>query len=304
MKEFHGIIPPVITPLNAERNLDVPGLERLIEHMISGGIHGIFVLGTTGEGPVLSNQARQAMIRETVRIVNGRIPVLAGVSSASLQDTVELAEYAKACHVSAAVAAPPCYFRLGVPELEDFYRTLAAEIQMPLFIYNMPDMTKTTMSPELVIKLANIPNMRGYKDSTGNMIAFHKILLALKDRQDFSLFVGPEELLGESVLYGADGGVSGGGNLLPGLFVAMYNAALKGDIAAMRKLQKIIYLNRQLYSIGKHQTSLVKGIKSALRQKGICQDYLAAPFNHFEEAESRIVGDILKKLDITAKQFL
>ncbi|MBQ9774537.1 MAG: dihydrodipicolinate synthase family protein [Lentisphaeria bacterium] len=302
MKEFHGIIPPAITPLTAGRTLDVAGLERLVEHMISGGVHGIFVLGTTGEGPVLSGQVRRNMIRETVRIVRGRIPVLAGISSASWQDTAELAEYAKSCHVSAAVAAPPCYFKLGEPELEDFYRSLAAEIAMPLFIYNMPDMTKTTISPELVVKLADIPNICGYKDSTGNMIAFHKILLALKDRQDFSLFVGPEELLGESVLYGADGGVSGGANLLPEVFVAMYDAARKGDIAAMQKLQKVIYTNRKLYSIGHHQSSLIKGVKSALRQKGICKDYLAAPFNHFEEPESRIVGDILREVDALTGQ--
>ena len=192
---------------------------------------------------------------------------------------------------------PPCYFKLGEPELLEFYQSLAAEISFPLFVYNMPDMTKTCMTPALVTQLANIPGICGYKDSTGNMPAFHKILLELKDRQDFSIFVGPEELLGESVLFGADGGVSGGANLLPELFVNMYQAARKGDVAAMQRYQKIIYTNRKLYAIGHHQSSLIKGVKSALRQRGICQDYLAAPFNHFEENEAAIVAEILRETD-------
>ena len=169
MKEFQGIIPPAVTPLTPERELDVPGLERLIEHMISGGIHGIFILGTTGEGPALSEAVQHLMIRETLRIVRGRIPVLAGVSSASFSQTVQLARFAGKSGADAAVAAPPCYFLPGEPELLDFYSALASEIKMPLFAYNMPGMTKVYMKPDFVCKLASVPGIKGYKDSSGNM---------------------------------------------------------------------------------------------------------------------------------------
>ncbi len=159
-------------------------------------------------------------------------------------------------------------------------------------------MTKVYMKPSLVKKLAEIPNIRGYKDSSANMPDFHEVLLALKDREDFSIFVGSEELLGESVLFGADGGVSGGANLNPEIFVGMYNAALDGNVAKMQEFQRKIYAQRKLYSLGSFQSSMIKGLKSALAQKGICQDYLAAQFNHFEKTHADEVKKILSTLNI------
>ena len=296
MKEFKGIIPPAVTPLTAERNLDVAGLERLIEHMILGGIHGIFILGTTGEGPAIGCKVQKDMVRESIRIVNGRLPVLVGISSAACQESVEQAQFAYECKANGVVAAPPCYFNLGEPELFDYYKYLAEESKLPLFVYNMPGMTKVYMKPALIKKLAEIPNIRGYKDSSANMPDFHEVLLNLKDREDFSIFVGPEELLGESVLFGADGGVAGGANLNPEIFVGMYNAALQGNIGKMQEFQKKIYAQRQLYSLGSFQSSMIKGLKSALANKGICQDHLAAPFNHFEKQHADEVQKILDTL--------
>ncbi len=297
MKNFAGIIPPVVTPITSEQELDIPGLEKLLEHMIAGGVHGLFILGTTGEGPALGERLQHDMIRETMRIVGTRLPVLVGISSAAFADSVRLAEYAKSCGCAGVVAAPPCYFNLGDAELLDYYQVLAAAVGMPLFIYNMPGMTKSYLKPSLVKQLAEIKGVCGYKDSSGNMADFHEILLALKGREDFSVFVGPEELLGESVLMGADGGVSGGANLNPQLFVAMYNAARKGDLVEMQELQRRIYAQRRLYSLGKFQSSMIKGLKSALRQKGICDDNLAAPFNHFESDCAEQVAEILKTLE-------
>ena len=293
MKEFQGIIPPAVTPLTPERELDVPGLERLIEHMISGGIHGIFILGTTGEGPALSEAVQHLMIRETLRIVRGRIPVLAGVSSASFSQTVQLARFAGKSGADAAVAAPPCYFLPGEPELLDFYSALASEIKMPLFAYNMPGMTKVYMKPDFVCKLASVPGIKGYKDSSGNMQDFHELLIALGDREDFSIFVGPEELLGESVLFGADGGVCGGANIAPEIYVGMYNAALEGNVALMRSYQKKIYMQRRIYSLGRFRSSMIKGVKSAL---GICDDNMVHPFNHFDPPDAGAVNKLLKEL--------
>ncbi|MBR2508741.1 MAG: dihydrodipicolinate synthase family protein, partial [Lentisphaeria bacterium] len=172
MKEFKGIIPPAITPLTATRELDIAGLERLIEHMISGGIHGLFVLGTTGEGPAVGYKVQQDMVRESIRIVNNRIPVLVGISSAACQESVEQAQFAFECKANGVVAAPPCYFNLGEPELLDYYKYLAETSKLPLFVYNMPSMTKVYMKPSLVKKLAEIPNIRGYKDSSANMPDF------------------------------------------------------------------------------------------------------------------------------------
>lgn len=297
MKEFHGIIPPLVTPLTANQQIDVPALERLIEHIIAGGAHGLFILGTTGEGPALGAKLQWDMIRETRRIVGTRVPVLVGVSSAAFADSVSAADYAAQCGCAAVVAAPPCYFSLGDAELYDYYTSLVKESKLPVFIYNMPGMTKSYLKPDLVLKLAQVPGICGYKDSSGNMPDFHQIILALKDRQDFSLFVGPEELLGESVLSGADGGIAGGANLNPRLFVSMYNAALAGNIPEMHALQAKIYQQRRLYGLGRFQSSMIKGLKCALQQKGMCEAWLVAPFNRFDGEYAEHVAEILKELE-------
>ena len=295
-KKIRGIVPPVITPLNQEGALDIPGLESLLEHIIGGGVHGLFILGTTGEGPALGLNRQKEMIRETVRINNGRLPVLVGISNAALQDTLDVADYAAENGADALVCAPPSYFMPGDAELVDYFRFVSSNVKLPLFLYNMPSMTKINMKPALVKRLAELPNVRGYKDSSGSMCDLHEVIISLKDRDDFSIFVGPEELLGEAVLFGADGGVSGGANLNPGLFVAAFNAAETGDLKELRQLQAEIYQQRKLYSIGHYQSTIIKGIKCALSLKGICQDTMCSPFEAFKEAERNQVKEILSTL--------
>ena len=296
MKRFHGIIPPAVTPLLTDGSLDVGGLERLLEHMISGGVHGVFILGSTGEGPALGSRVREGMMRETKRIVCGRIPILTGVSAAALQESVDASRLARKYGADALVAAPPCYYPLGEAELIDYYTALEKAVAFPLFIYNMPSMTKIAIKPQAVLRLAEIPGVTGYKDSSGNMCEFHEVLLALKDRADFSIFIGPEELLGEAVLFGADGGIAGGANLNPALFVNMYQAAERADLPEVRRLQKEIYRQRRLYAVGRYQSSIIKGIKSALSLRGICGDTMGDPFQAFREPERNRVEDVLKDL--------
>ncbi len=293
MNKLQGIIPPVITPLAPSGDIDPIGLAKLLSHLTSGGVHGLFILGTTGEGPALGMERQKEMIRQTMRLNTKALPVLVGISAAALEDSFTLAEFAYEQGADALVCAPPCYFLPGEDELMDFYRTVAENVRLPLFLYNMPSMTKVLMKPSLVLRLAEIPNIRGYKDSSGNMCDLHEILLGLKDRNDFSVFVGPEELLAEAVLFGADGGVAGGANLNPEVFVAMYNAAKQGDVMEMRCLQAAIYRQRRLYSIGRYQSSIIKGIKSALSLKGICEDVMATPFHHFLSPERQGVDTLL-----------
>ncbi len=286
-KKLQGIVPPVVTPLKEDGSIDTDGLKNLLEHLIKGGVHGLFILGSTGEGPALGIQHQKDMIRETIRINQGRLPVLAGISNAALEDTLDVADYAAAEGADALVCAPPSYFALGEDELAAYYKLVAEKVKLPLFLYNMPAMTKITMKPALVKRLAEIPNIRGYKDSSGLMCDLHEVILALGSREDFSIFVGPEELLAEAVLFGADGGIAGGANIHPELFVRMYNAAKADDLATVRNLQQKIYQQRQLYSLGRYQSSIVKGIKCALACKEICRDTMVLPFDPFHQPERK-----------------
>ena len=297
-KEYHGIIPPVLTPLDKNYELDIAGLERLLERMISGGVHGLFILGTTGEGPMLGSRIQRQMIDETVRIVRKRVPVLAGVSDMSLVNSVDLTLYAKSAGIDGIVAAAPCYMTLGDRDMVDFYRELSSAGKMPLFVYNMPSMTKSYLPPSLVAELAEIPGVRGYKDSSGNMTDFYEVIRHLGGREDFSIFIGPEEMLAESVLAGADGGVSGGANLDPALFVSMYNAAANRDMDAVTELRRKIYIQRELYSAANTPDRIIRGLKCALKELGVCESYPVPPGKPLNDAEKSKVMEIVSRLGL------
>ena len=295
-KILKGIIPPIVTPLLTPEKLDTDGLQKLIEHVISGGVHGIFVLGTTGEGPSLSKPLQFELIQRSTEQISGRIPVLVGISSASFGNSLELAEHAASCGADAVVLAPPYYFPSGQPELLEYLEHLAPRLPLPLFLYNMPSMTKVDISVDTLKKAAGIPNIAGFKDSSGNMIKFHEYLTAVQ-RDDFTLLMGPEELMAESVIFGGHGGISGGANLYPELFVALYNAAVAKDMDRVVKLQKQLFVLRRLYSCGQYCSTFIKGVKCALNIKGICSDCMAEPFNAFRMPERRRVASLLEEFE-------
>ncbi|MDI9604321.1 MAG: dihydrodipicolinate synthase family protein, partial [Bacteroidota bacterium] len=123
-KVLHGIVPPLVTPLLDNDTLDLDGLERLIEHVIAGGVHGIFILGTTGEAQSLGFSLREEMIKQTSKILKGRLPLLVGISDTSLADSIRLSYSAAEYGADAVVSAPPYYFAAAQPELIDFYEAL------------------------------------------------------------------------------------------------------------------------------------------------------------------------------------
>jgi 4-hydroxy-tetrahydrodipicolinate synthase len=295
---LRGIIPPMITPLLSTDTLDEKGVENLTEHLIAGGVNGIFILGTTGEAQHLSLKIKEELIRKTATCIRGRIPLLVGVTDTSLYESLKIARIAAENKATAVVAAPPYFFALGQPELIEYYEALAAQSPLPLYLYNMPSHTKTMIELDTVKALAQHPNIAGLKDSSANGVYFCKLLNLFIDRPNFGLYVGPEEMMASMVLMGAHGGVSGGANLYPGIFVQLYQAAEAKDVHKTRELQnRMIAISRELYGIGRFGSSYIKGIKTALSMKGICSDVLAQPFNRFQEPERERVKTAIEKLD-------
>jgi 4-hydroxy-tetrahydrodipicolinate synthase len=295
---LRGVIPPVITPLADEYTLDIPGLERLIEHIIAGGVHGLFLLGTTGEGPSLSNKLKYDMVEHSCRCIAGRVPVLVGITDTSFAESIRLAEHAAKCGADAVVLAPPYYFPAGQPELLEYLEHLAPKLPLPLFLYNMPAMTKVNIEVETLRKASEIEGIVGFKDSGGNMTKYHEYIDVMRDKPEFSILMGPEELLGESVMFGGNGGVAGGANINPKLFVDMYNAAQAGDLPKVQQLQKDIFKLRRLYACGRYASTMIKGVKCALNCMGICSDFMAEPFHAFREPERRKVEALLKEMNL------
>ena len=294
-----GIIPPLVTPLLDDDVLDVEGLNRLIEHLIAGGVHALFVLGTTGEAQSLSYKLRVEMIKNTCRITKGRLPVLVCISDTSIVESVNLARIAADNGADAVVSAPPYYFAAGQPELIEFYENLTPQLPLPLFLYNIPTQTKVNLAPATIQRIAEDPRVIGFKYSSANAVYFQSVMYAMKERQDFSMLVGPEEIMAESVLLGAHGGVNGGANMFPELYVELYNAAKNTNLEELKRLQeKIMQISATIYTVGQHGSSYLKGLKCALNLLGICSDYVAAPFHKFEQREREKIWKALQKLGI------
>jgi len=298
-KPLRGVVPPMVTPLVDNETLDVEGLERLVEHILGGHVHGLFLLGTTGEAPDLSYALRHELVKRVCRQVNGRVPVLVGVTDTVFPESLRLAQTAEKAGASAVVAAPPYYFATGQPELVEYYNHLASRLPLPLFLYNMPSHTKVMIDPYTVRTLSENPNIIGHKDSSANIVYFNTVRHLLREREDFSILMGPEEALGEVVLMGGDGGICGGANLFPQLFVDIYNAAVARDVETVRTLQeRVMTISGALYGVGRHVSSFLKGVKCSLSLMGLCSDFMAEPFSRFREEERSIIRSRLVALGV------
>ncbi len=292
-----GIIPPLVTPLLDRDTLDVAGLERLLEHLLAGGIHGIFALGTTGEAPGLGYRLRRELIDRVCRQVARRVPVLVGVTDTAFVESVALAQHCADVGASAVVLSAPYYFPAGQPELREYLTHIVPQLVLPVVLYNMPSLTKITFGKDTVQAAMADPRIIGLKDSSGDMSYFHQILHLIRQRPDWGLMIGPEELLAESLLLGGHGGVSGGANIFPKLFVELWAAATRGDLVRTQALHaQVQQLSRTVYSVGRHPTSWLKGIKCALGVKGLCSDFMAEPFHRYRAEERELVAHALREL--------
>lgn len=295
-----GIIPPMVTPLRDRDELDVPGLERLIERIVAGGVSGLFILGTTGEGPSLSYRLRREVIERTCKQVNRRVPVLVGITDTAFVESVNLARHSANVGADAVVLAPPYYLPEAQPELREYLGHLLPELPLPLFLYNMPALTKVHIEAETIRWALEQPRIIGLKDSSGDLNYFQAAAELIKTRRpDWPLLIGPEEKLCEALQRGGHGGVSGGANLFPKLYSTLCQAWKAGDHARARELQvRIQHVSDSLYRIGKHSSSIIKGIKCALNCLGVCDDFMAEPFHRFRADERALVQRRLVEIEI------
>ncbi|MFZ4635820.1 MAG: dihydrodipicolinate synthase family protein [Pirellulales bacterium] len=285
---FRGIVPPLATPLLDRDTLDVGGLERLIEHVLAGGVHGLFVLGTTGEGPMLTQAVRRTVVEKTLKQVGSRVPVLVGITDTVLADSLALAAFAAEQGAAAVVAAPPYYFPVGQEPLERWARTVAAGLPLPLVLYNMPEMVKVVLAVDTVRRLADQPGIVGIKDSGGDLEVFAGYAGVVRDvRPDWSLLIGPEEMLPEAHALGGHGGVCGGANVAPAVFVGLQAALEAGDGPRATALVQRVRAIGRLYGVSTQPGRVVVGVKAALRDLGICDDIAAGWFERLD-AEQRV----------------
>ena len=236
--DLSGVIPPVITPLTKDGKVDVPAIERLVTYLIESGVSGLFVLGSSGEGPWLTSSQRRQVIEETVRVAAGRVPVLAGVLEPSTGRALKAAQMAEVAGADALVLTSPYYYEAGGALQIYHVATIATVTSLPLVLYNIPPATHNPIAPDTVRELLEIDNLIGIKDSAGNWQDFEKLLELKEARPGFRVLQGAERMAARAVLAGADGIVPGLGNLVPGTFDRIFKSARAGEREAALALQE------------------------------------------------------------------
>ncbi len=284
--KLRGIVPPLITPLTSREDLDRPALKRLVAHVLEGGVHGLFVLGTTGEGPGLSTALRRELVTRVCKEVRGRVPVLVSITDTVFAESVALARHASEAGAAAVVVAPPYYFPASQTELTGYFKRLAAAIPLPFYLYNLPSLTKVSLGEEVVQRTLELGNCRGLKDSSGDLNYFKKMQRIVSTAGDRSLFIGPEELLAESLLAGGDGGIAGGANAWPELYVEIFEHASEGRWRQAQVAQKrVLEISRRIYSIGGYGATVTKALKGVLSAREICGPTMMAPLRSGDAGE-------------------
>ena len=284
---FEGVITPMVTPLIDRENIDFKGLEKLLDHLINGGVSGVFLMGTTGEGTSISPRMRKDLIKYSIEYVKGRVPVFVSIADCCIEESLNMARYAKECGVTYLVSALPFYLGLTQKEIIDYYTTIADNVPLPLFLYNIPAQTKLMISVEAVKTLAKHPNIIGMKDSSGNGTYFNTLLAEIKaEYPNFTILVGPDEMLASTMAMGGNGGVNSGSNLFPELYVNLFKACKAKDTERILKLQKLVMkVSTGVYSVDKSSVSFLKGLIAALFTEGLITDYICEPLQKVNNAD-------------------
>jgi 2-dehydro-3-deoxy-D-pentonate aldolase len=293
---LRGIIPPVITPLVNDNELDEPGLERLIRHLLEGGVHGIFLLGTTGEGPSLRYKLREKFVRQACALIGKSIPVLVGITDTSFDGSVEMAHICKDAGADMVVVAPPYYYPISQQEMQLYLDDLVPRLPLPFILYNMPSHTKLHMSVKTVKHAKNLGAL-GVKDSSGDLAYFCSLIDTFRNSPDFSLLSGSELFIPETVMQGGHGAVAGGANMFPGLYVDYYNAGVERNFKRIDFLRGIVMkLQSSVYNVGTFTSRYIAGTKCALAALEICNDYVAHPLRTFEGPDREAIIQYVEEI--------
>lgn len=264
---FQGIITPIITPMNRdfEQSINYDALRVLIEHLISNGVSGLFILGSNGEFQVLSIEEKKKLISYVVKMVNKRVPVLVGVGSCNMNETLELANYAREEKVDGLSLVPPYFIKPTNEEIYNYFQQVASISKLPIIAYNIPKNTGYMIDGELLKLLFSLQNVVGIKDSSGS----EEVLLEyLEIAKNFNkdVLVGSDSKISFGYLHGACGAVAGTSNLLTKLLVELWNCLERDDDKAT-KLQKDIDVLRECLKLN----TVPSVLKRSMELAGICQ---------------------------------
>jgi 4-hydroxy-tetrahydrodipicolinate synthase len=262
--EIRGIIPPVATPMQANEDLDLPRLKWFIDHLLGNGVHGIFVLGTNSEFYAMDEREKQEVIATAVAHVRGRAPVFAGTGAESTREAVRLTRMAEKEGVQGVSVITPYFVSPSQQEICDHYRRIAESTSLPVVLYNNPATCGgVKIEVDTVARLAEIPNILGIKDSSGDLQNTNEYMRVVPAR--FSVLQGRDTLIFQALIFGAQGAVPATANVAPRLVVDIYEACQRGDLAAAKAAQVRLNPVRLSLTLG----TAPGGVKAALALLGL-----------------------------------
>lgn len=296
---FGGIVPPVSTPFTASGDVDVASLEKLLRHLLDGGVHGLFVLGSTGEMAALSDAQREQILDISVRYAAGQVPVIAGIIDMGTTAVLEHARIAERLGADAVVATAPFYIRPNQEEIKRHFRALREAVDIPVFAYDIPANVQVVLERATIVELAREGVIAGLKDSSGNEPNFRAVVMDTRDIDNFAVFTGAELTCDYAMLAGADGIVPGLGNVDPAGYVRLYNLAKEGKWDEARVEQERLFrLFDIIYQATPGRTgftaSALGGFKTALQLLGVVEsNAMAVPMTALDHEETARIRAIL-----------
>jgi 4-hydroxy-tetrahydrodipicolinate synthase len=255
--KIHGVLAALVTPMTVTEKVDLSGLAKMVDHLIASGLHGLVPLGSTGEFYALSAAERKEVLKVTLEAAGGRVPVLAGANAGSTAEVVEYCRQAEQMGASGILLAPPYYSRPTLDELFVHIRLANDAIGIPIMLYNYPGRTGVDMTPDFILRLAGLGNVRYVKESTGEMERITRLIRTAGDR--IGVFCGCDTLALECFAVGAIGWVGGVANVIPRQHARLYELAVeRKDHASSRRLfYKMLPLLELMEGGGKY-TQFVK----------------------------------------------
>lgn len=287
-----GIIPALVTPFDRQGEVSEDGLRELVDYLIEGGVHGLFPVGSQGEFYALEREEKKKIMEIVLDQVKGKVPVYAGTGAITTKETITLTKMAEDIGVDALSIITPFFISPTQNELYEHYLAVAKSTNLPILLYNNPGRTGVNLSADLVVRLSEVDNIVGIKDSSGDMTLTAEYIR--RTSNDFSVLAGRDTLIYGTLLYGGKGAIAATANVAPKLVVEIYEAYVRGDIEQAKKAQAELAPLRLAFNLG----SFPVVIKDALELIGIKVGTTRTPVKSLNEDKQGMLRNTLQQMGL------
>lgn len=273
IKDFKGVIPALLTVFDAEENIDETGMRQLVSHLIDQGVDGLYIAGSTGEGFTMTNEERKHVVEIIMDETAGRVPVVVHVGAIGTKITIELAEHAKACGAVGISSVPPFYYHFTEDQIVSYYQDIEEAVDLPMIVYNVP--LAGLLGMNVIRRLASLKGVAGIKYTAATQFEITEIKKEMGE--DFLVYSGADEMALNGLLSGADGIIGSFYNIIPEVFMAIFQAKEDNNMELATQLQSTAL---DIIMIALSYPSFYAVMKTILRWKGVQAGYCRRPFQN------------------------